>query len=138
MHTEPFSPLTRATASVLQRGAEASHGDDGKRPEKVLVKPLQREHKVVHVGHAVSLAAQPAYQFEAQLCGEAAQVAKPHLLQEVAGVAPQHHVDVHVLCALPITTVWGIQERRRRLDVTAAEVKTQKLFKTVLARVRTL
>lgn len=68
------------------------------------MKPLQREHKVIDVGHAVALAAQPAYELEPELCGEAAQVAEPHLLQEVTGVAPQHHVDVHVLCALPIPT----------------------------------
>lgn len=69
------------------------------------MKSLQCEHKIVHVGHAVSLAAQPADEFKPELSGEAPQVAEPHLLQEVASVAPEHHIDVHVLCTLAVTTV---------------------------------
>lgn len=77
------------------------------------MKPLQGKHKIIDVGHAVSLAAQPAYELEAELCREASQVAEPHLLQEVTSVAPQHHVNVHVLSALAITTV-GAEFRRWR------------------------
>lgn len=71
------------------------------------MKPLQREHKIIHMGHAVSLAAQPANELEPELCREASQVAEPHLLQEVTSMAPQHHIDIHVLCALPVATVGG-------------------------------
>lgn len=66
------------------------------------MEPLQRHHKVLHAGHAVPLAAKPADELEAQLCREAAQVAQAHLLQQVASVSPQHHVDVHVLSALAV------------------------------------
>lgn len=69
------------------------------------MKSLQRKHEIVYVGHAVPFAAQPADEFKPQLSGEAPQVAEPHLLQEVTSVAPEHHVDVHVLCTLPVATV---------------------------------
>lgn len=75
------------------------------------MKSLQRKHEIIDVGHAVSFAAQPAYELKPELRREAAQVAEPHLLQEVTSVAPEHHVDVHVLCTLPITTV-GTEFRR--------------------------
>lgn len=91
------------------------------------MKPLQREHKVIDVGHAVSLAAQPAYEFEPELCREASQVAEPHLLQEVTSVAPQHHVDIHVLCALPIPTV-GPEFRRDDVTVTASIIPCKSLM----------
>lgn len=105
MHAEAFSSLTCAAASVLQGRAEAPHRDDREGPKKILMKPLQGKHKIIDVGHAVSFAAQPAYEFKAELCREAPQVAEPHLLQEVTSVAPEHHINIHVLCALPITTV---------------------------------
>lgn len=76
------------------------------------MEPLQREHKIIDVGHAVAFAAQPAYELEPQLCGEASQVAEPHLLQEVTSVAPEHHVDVHVLSTLPITTAGEVESFR--------------------------
>lgn len=65
---------------------------------------LQCRNEILNAGHAVSFATQPADEFEAQLCGEAAQVPEAYLLQEVAGVAPEHHVDIHILCALHIPT----------------------------------
>ena len=101
---DPAVSFTCSTPSVLQRRADASHGDDGKRPEKILMESLQRGNEILDPGHAVPFATQPADEFEAQLRGEAAQVAEAYLLQEVAGVAPQHHVDVHVLCALHVPT----------------------------------
>lgn len=69
------------------------------------MEPLERRDEIVDVGHAVSLAAQPADELEAQLCREAAQVAEAHLLQEVSGVTPEHHVDVHVLRTFHLPTV---------------------------------
>jgi len=61
---------------------------------------LQCRDKILDASDPVPLATQPADEFEAQLRGEATEVAKAHLLQEVAGVAPQHHVNIHVLCTL--------------------------------------
>lgn len=72
---------------------------------------LEGQDVVVHAGHAVALAAQPADELETQLGREAAQVAEAHLLQKAAGVAPQHHVDVHVLGALAVPSD-GKQKRR--------------------------
>lgn len=75
------------------------------------MKSLQGEHKIIDVGHTVPFAAQPAYELKPELCREAAQVAEPHLLQEVTSVAPEHHIDIHVLCTLPITAA-GTEFRR--------------------------
>lgn len=78
------------------------------------MEPLQRRDKVVHTGHAGALPTQPADELEAQLCREAAQVTEAHLLQEVAGVAPQHHVDVHVLRTLRLPAGEGGREEREK------------------------
>lgn len=78
------------------------------------MQPLQSRDKVFDAGHAVSFAAQPADEFEAQLCGEASQVAEAHLLQEVAGVTPEHHIDVHVLCTLHVPTDRNEHEKKER------------------------
>lgn len=102
------------------------------------MEPLQRQHKIIHVGHAVPLAAQPAYEFKAELSREAPQVAEPHLLQEVTSVAPEHHINIHVFCTLPLTTAGT--EFRRDGDIRTLQLQKgkQKLFKSVLACLLTL
>lgn len=63
---------------------------------------LQCQNKIINAGNTVSFPTQPTNEFEAQLRREASQVAEAYLLQEVAGVAPEHHVDIHVLRTLHI------------------------------------
>lgn len=68
------------------------------------MEPLQCQNEIINAGHAVTFATQPTNELEAQLRREASQVAEAYLLQEVAGVAPEHHIDIHVLRTLHIST----------------------------------
>lgn len=65
---------------------------------------LQCRNKVINAGHTVPFATQPTDELEAELRGEASQVAEAYLLQQVACVAPEHHIDVHVLHTLHVPT----------------------------------
>lgn len=74
---------------------------------------LQCQNKVINAGHTVPFATQPTDEFEAELRREAAKVAEAYLLQQVACVAPEHHVDVHVLRTINVPTNENEDEREK-------------------------
>lgn len=61
-------------------------------------------NKIIDPCHPRALPTQPANQLEAQLGGETAQVPQSHLLQQVARMSPQHHIDVEILRRVAVFT----------------------------------